>query len=443
MARPSFVLVYIRRDLRLSDHPALYAAAKTGLPVLPLFVYDPSVILGSSEQWWLSQTLPKLPFSVEKGSSEAILKKWIGSGPVEVHFCRGTTPAELIIDKKLESMARQKEIPCFKHDPNLLIEPEEITTQKGTPVKTYSQFAKTVMRLKNFAAPVPKASLKLYQSGIKKESIPKPSIEGYSDHWKVGEDAAGSKWSLFKRSHLSSYSKARDFPAMEGTSHLSPYLHFGEIGVREIAKDMNQLQSAASQKFFSEILWREYAHYLLYYFPTLTKEPFNPKFSKLSWKKSKANLDAWKAGETGVPIVDAGMRCLYETGWMHNRIRMIVASFLTKDLMIHWREGAEWFEEMLVDADLANNRMNWQWVSGCGIDAAPYFRIFNPYLQSKKFDPEGEYIRRWVPEIAHLSNNDIHTPHLARDKKGKYPHPLVDHNEARKEALARFKAVSQ
>jgi deoxyribodipyrimidine photo-lyase len=269
--------------------------------------------------------------------------------------------------------------------------------------------------------------------------------------WCPGEVGAQARLRAFAKQPLASYAKTRDRPDRDGTSSLSPHLHFGEISVRQVwhalAANSRKPQESA---FAGELIWREFAHHLLYHFPRTALEPLDRRFERFPWSRDTAHLRAWQRGRTGIPIVDAGMRQLWATGWMHNRVRMIVASFLVKNLRIHWMEGARWFWDTLVDADLANNTMNWQWVAGCGADAAPYFRIFNPLTQSGKFDPAGDYVRRWVPELARLEVPHVQAPHAAPATVLKsagvqigstYPWPIVDLAESRRAALAAYQAL--
>ena len=272
----------------------------------------------------------------------------------------------------------------------------------------------------------------------------------------MGETHAQQVWDDFLKNSISRYEDSRNIPSIAGTSKLSPHLAFGEISVRQIWHDVMQQKSIDRQhnddldRYLSEIGWREFSYYQLYHFPELPKKNFNPRFNHFQWDKPSAQLKAWKKGMTGYPLVDAGLRELWQTGYMHNRVRMVVASFLCKDLLIHWQEGAKWFWDTLLDADLASNSASWQWCAGCGADAAPFFRIFNPTTQSEKFDTEGLYIRRWIPELSKMPNKYIHKPHeapyevlqQAQVEIGKtYPKPIVDHKSARLEALERYKSL--
>ncbi|MEO6829665.1 MAG: FAD-binding domain-containing protein, partial [Acidobacteriaceae bacterium] len=283
---------------------------------------------------------------------------------------------------------------------------------------------------------------------------------GMGQSWRPGESGAMSQMKAFLNSGLEAYAIDRDRPDRPGTSRLSPHLHFGEISSRQVwsavhsryLREANDDSSVAAYAYLREIAWREFAHHLLFHFPELPQEPLQTKFHNFPWRTDRRSMKAWTQGDTGYPLVDAGMRQLWHTGWVHNRVRMVVASFLVKHLLIPWQDGASWFWDTLVDADLANNSLGWQWVAGCGADAAPYFRIFNPVLQGEKFDPDGDYVRKWVPELARLSNAWIHKPWKAPVlllaeagvQLGKtYPMPIVDHETARKRALLAFASIRQ
>ena len=268
--------------------------------------------------------------------------------------------------------------------------------------------------------------------------------EGFYSHWQPGEQGAQAKLAEFIRTSLSHYSANRDFPARDATSRLSPHLHFGEVSPRQMLAAVEEMQiqerrpglSRAAEHFLRELGWREFAHYILYHFPHTAELPFDPRFRNFPWHRDERMLERWQRGMTGYPIIDAGMRELWQTGTVHNRVRMIVASFLTKNCGLHWLDGARWFWDTLVDADLANNSLNWQWVAGCGADAAPYFRIFNPVTQGQKFDPEGHYIKRWLPELSGLNAAQIHTPW--KENAPHYYPPLLDLGESRRDALSKY-----
>ncbi|MGD8310060.1 MAG: deoxyribodipyrimidine photo-lyase, partial [Chromatiales bacterium] len=277
-----------------------------------------------------------------------------------------------------------------------------------------------------------------------------PWDAGLRETWRPGEAGALRRLDGFCRKGLDAYADARERPAVVGTSRLSPRLHFGELSPRQVWWRAVREDSPGGEAFLRELGWREFAHHLLHHSPETLERPMDRRFEAFPWREDPEALRAWQSGRTGIPLVDAGMRELWHTGWMHNRVRMVVASLLTKNLRIHWLEGARWFWDTLVDADLANNTLGWQWVAGCGADAAPYFRIFNPVTQGQRYDPEGAYVRRWVPEIGRLPDRWVHRPWQAPEKVlreagirlgSDYPEPIVDLKESRREALAAYEQV--
>ncbi|MBS0620797.1 MAG: deoxyribodipyrimidine photo-lyase [Verrucomicrobia bacterium] len=433
-------IVWFRSDLRLSDHPALVRAVEIGRPILPLYIYSPEEErpweMGTASRWWLHHSLKSLQkdlkerglsLCIEKGPVLEVLKKWISKGKItHLLWNQRYEPALLAQEKRVISLCRSLGCTAEALPGDLLFQPGTILTQTGNPYQVFTPFwnACTKEEILPPLPPFPKRwkSPSMPYKGLHLEDLPLLSDKDLIASWEPGEKGA---WKRLKSFHPKTYQKERDFPAEEGTSRLSPHLHFGEITPRQV------FATCRETPFLRQIGWREFAHHLLYFFPKTPFQPLKSEYAGFPWKKRAAWLKAWQRGETGVPIIDAGMRELLETGWMHNRVRMLVASFLVKDLLIPWQEGAKWFWETLVDADLANNTLGWQWCAGCGADAAPFFRIFNPYIQSKKFDPKGEYIRRYVPELASLSSNEIHRPsHLK---------PLVDHDIAGKAALLLYK----
>jgi deoxyribodipyrimidine photo-lyase len=366
-------------------------------------------------------------------------------------------PSQLKRDKLLHRQFRDNDVTFSVYQGNLLREPDTVLNQSGQPYKVFTPFYKYYLRegWDNRTYNSPK-KLPGVSTRIKSEKIADlellPTINwdsGFYEYWTPGESGAWKQLRRFLRNGLVDYHQARDIPSLEGTSCLSPHLHFGEISVRSILGELaRQDLRRKGEGFIRELIWRDFAHSVLFHFPHTTDRPFDERFNDFKWKQSKKLLRAWQQGLTGYPIVDAGMRELWHTGWMHNRVRMIVASFLTKNGMLHWKKGAEWFWDTLVDADLAANSMNWQWVAGCGVDAAPYFRIFNPVTQSQRFDKEGLYIREWVPELKNLSNKYIHEPWKAPDAVQQeagciigrdYPEPVLDLRATREAALEAYK----
>jgi deoxyribodipyrimidine photo-lyase len=344
---------------------------------------------------------------------------------------------------------------------HLLTEPWAIESQSGTPYRVYTPYARKVRATLSMPTPQP-APRALPLSPARLKSVPLKELEllpkihwdaGLAQHWRPGEDGAAQRLRRLA-SLLPDYARARDVPGANGTSRLSPHLHFGEVSPRQVWHALAQTtarQTAGilrgAEMLERELLWREFAHHVLHHFPHTPDAPLNPRFTGFAWRRAPKLLATWQHGRTGIPIVDAGMRELWATGSMHNRVRMITASFLTKHIGLDWRAGARWFWDTLVDADLASNTLNWQWVAGCGADAAPYFRIFNPVLQSRKFDAQGEYLRRWLPELARLPDRYIHEPwraplaalqasgvQLGKD----YPLPILELATAREAALRRW-----
>ncbi|MCP5361953.1 MAG: deoxyribodipyrimidine photo-lyase [Hyphomicrobiales bacterium] len=463
-------IVWLRQDLRLVDNPALHAAAVRG-KVLPVYILDDDSPgpwrMGGAQRWWLHHSLQSLakalakkgmPLWLKKGDPRIIFPALCQSvGADAVYWNRRYTPWGIAVDKALkESLKEAVEVRSFNG--SLLFEPWEVKTGEGNWFKVFTPYWKKCLAQVEIgdSLPVP--------GGLKSpEKIPegdrledwhllptKPDwAGGFRETWQPGEAGAGKQLERFLVSRLSYYADKRDVPVADATSGLSPFLHVGEVSPRQIwcavhmaAAQEGHLEKPV-QKFLSELGWREFSYHLLYHFPELPELSFRREFNAFPWEQNDRYLLAWQKGQTGIPIVDAGMRELWHTGVMHNRARMLAASFLTKNLLIHWREGADWFWDTLVDADLANNSASWQWVAGSGVDAAPYFRIFNPVLQSRKFDPEGEYIRRWVPELAALDKDTIHAPWEKKIRPKGYPEPLVDLYATRDRALQAYQQIKK
>ncbi|MAT14701.1 MAG: deoxyribodipyrimidine photolyase [Planctomyces sp.] len=481
MASNSKPCLYLhRQDLRLEDNPALTAAIDSGRPVIPVFVWAPEEqgdwSPGAASRWWLHHSLSRLAeaykkLNVEllffKGKTAEVVDRLIAENDVEaVYWNRRYEPAAVEHDKQLKQSLKDREIEVHSFNGALLCEPWEVETQQGDPYQVFTPFWKSVRQKikpgKPLNAPKEMQSAKIKVKSCQLDDfglLPKLDwADAFTDTWTPGEEGAREKLSEFIKNGIDDYKEQRDFPAGRGTSRLSPHLHLGEISPTQVwhavevhlnRKRKNDGQPGADS-YLSEIGWREFGYHILYHFPKTTDKALKSNFEGFPWKYSKKNLRQWQKGNTGYPIVDAGMRELWETGWMHNRVRMIVGSFLTKDLLLSWKKGAQWFWDTLVDADLANNTLGWQWVAGSGADAAPYFRIFNPILQAERYDPKGEYVRRWVPELADLPDKWIHKPWEAPDevleKAGvtlgeTYPEPMVDHFEARDAALGIYKKI--
>jgi len=463
-------LVWFRQDLRVRDNPALAAAAARGR-VVPIFILDDTDKTwapGAASLWWLHHSLTTLrkdvgALSLYRGDPRAILPQLVAEAKASaVVWNRCYDPHAIARDAALKEQFKQAGIEARSFNAALLHEPWDIQTGSGGPYKVFTPYWRTA-QARNFAAPVampPTIDAHRLASGDKLDDwrllpVTPNWARAFADHWTPGEQGALDRFDDFVRDDLVAYSALRDRPDRPATSRLSPHLHFGEISPRQIAARLaahqdDRTKSAGIAKFMSEIGWREFAHHLLYHFPTLPDANWRSAFDAYPWRTSKADLKAWQRGLTGYPLVDAGMRELWTTGFMHNRVRMIAASFLIKHLRLDWRLGEAWFWDTLVDADLANNAAGWQWVAGSGADASPYFRIFNPVAQGEKFDPNGAYVRRWCPELSKLPDKFIHAPWTADAATLKaagvllgktYPRPIVDHDEARKAALEGYKKV--
>ena len=471
------VLVWFRQDLRLDDNPAFYHAAKSGLNVIPLYIWSPESEgnwpMGSASKVWLQYSLLQLATELEKlnsklllaeGDPKSILNELIKKYNVKkVVWNRRYEPDIIKRDKIIKSDLKNNQIEVNSFNGSLLYEPNTILNKQGSPYKVYTAFWNATQQMPEPAIPYPKPR-KLISAPDTFDSLPLkyfkllPDISwhrGIENNWQPGTAAAKKQVKRFLAQDIENYQQYRDYPAIQGVSSLSPYLHFGEISPNSVWHEIqkqyqNKKLTTSAIVYKKQLVWREFAHHLLFHFPHTDQKPLRDEFKHFPWKKNKRFLNAWQKGETGYPIVDAGMRQLWQTGWMHNRVRMIVASFLIKDCLIHWLEGANWFWDTLVDADLANNTMGWQWVAGSGADAAPYFRIFNPVTQGERFDPKGEYVRCWIPELSMCPDKYIHQPwnapamelQLANIKLGKdYPNPIVDHSVARKQALEALKQM--
>lgn len=472
------VIVWFRDDLRLADHPALAAAGKTARPLVCLYILDEESPgarpLGGAARWWLAQSLRALDRALQSHgqrlvlrrgqAAEALLQVADECGASTVYWNRRYDRPGTAADEQVIAQLQRRGIGGGTFAGGLLVEPDRIASASGGPMRVFTPFWKRLRTQCTIRAPLPPPSALPIPPLVASDSLPGWALEpshpdwagGLRESWSPGEAAARTRLAEFLDGGIRGYAGGRDRPDRDVTSRLSPYLRFGEISPVEIwhaaqfATDEGRAPQPDIEKFLSELGWREFSHHLLHHFPDLPLRNLQRKFDRFPWREDTDLLHAWQRGRTGYPLVDAGMRQLWQSGWMHNRVRMLVASFLVKHLLIDWRRGEEWFWDTLVDADTANNAASWQWVAGSGADAAPYFRIFNPVLQGEKFDPAGDYVRRFVPELAGLPGDVIHRPWAAPPPVlaragvmlGKnYPHPLVDHETARNRALESFATI--
>lgn len=473
------VIVWFRQDLRLADNPALSAAAASGAPVIPVFIREEDPAdpwpLGGASRWWLHGSLSALaadlavagsPLVLRRGPPAHVLRDLIAeTGADTVLWNRRYEPAARARDEAIKAALKAGGLRVESVNGALLFEPWTVRGKTGEPYRVFTPFWKACLALPEPPAPLP-APVRLNAPAVAPAGdrltdwglLPTAPdwAGGLRDTWTPGETGARRRLAAFLDGPVAVYKTERDRPDRPSVSRLSPHLHFGEISPRQVWHAARHAAAAQPERatgvdaFLREVGWREFSVNLLHHLPLLPESPLDARFARFPWCDDPAGLAAWQRGRTGYPIVDAGMRQLWQSGWMHNRVRMIAASFLIKDLLIPWQAGQAWFWDTLVDADLANNAASWQWVAGCGADAAPYFRIFNPVLQGEKFDPAGAYVRRWVPELAHLPDAWIHKPWEAPPavlagagvRLGQtYPRPLVDHAAARTRALAALETI--
>ena len=459
-------LVWFRQDLRLKDNPALIKALEGGYAVIPIFILDDINAgpwkHGGASRWWLHQSLTALNKSLSdkivfaKGDAKKIIPDLIKkTDATAVFWNRCYEPWRIERDKAIKEALHEADIEAESFNANMLWEPWQVLKDDKTPYKVFTPYYRRGCLSKpEPAAPAPapkgihladhvKAGVTLDDLGLM------PRIKWYGEmakEWTPGEAGAKKRLKVFTEDGLRGYKEGRNYPDREKISRLSPHLHFGEISPREAWHSVRAAGFAERLEpdmdcFCSEMGWREFSTYLLYHFPQLPVHPLQKKFAAFEWNTNDEALRRWQKGKTGVPIVDAGMRQLWQTGYMHNRVRMIVASYLVKNLLIHWHHGQEWFWDCLLDADLANNAASWQWVAGCGADAAPYFRIFNPVTQGEKFDPNGEYVREFVPELKDVPLKYIHRPWDSPNPPADYPGQIVDLKKSRVAALEAFAEI--
>ena len=460
----SVQIVLFRDDLRLADHPALHAAARTG-PVLCAYIHDlngphPD---GAALAWWRHQALARLDRDLQALGGSLVICKGdllseltqliVETDATGVHWSRRYTPGGIAADTELKAHLQRRGIPAQSHAGRYLVEPWQVATKSGTPFKVFTPFwrAATAMDLARPVLPVPKID---FAGAPKRLPVDALNLCPASPDWGAKmlpywRKSAPETLVDFLQEGAAGYAVGRDRADQSHVSRLSPYLTLGMMSPAQVWQTVSKAEQAGrigvtdATKFRAELGWREFSAYLLYHFPHILGEEFQPKFASFPWRDDPDLLRAWQRGRTGYPLVDAGMRELWETGYMHNRVRMVVASFLVKHLLIDWRHGRDWFWDTLVDADLASNTASWQWVAGCGADAAPYFRIFNPISQADKADPNAEYIARWCPELAHLPIKERLEPWtcggLLDDLD--YPAPIVHHAAARAAALQALQSV--
>jgi deoxyribodipyrimidine photo-lyase len=469
-------LMWFRQDLRVKDNPALINAAKNA-NVIPVYIYDTSVPKkserGGASKWWLHHALVSLQASLDgnllilSGNSQDILQALCDDYGVEsIYWNRMYEPWAISRDTDIKASLKETGINAHSTNGSLLWEPMQVLKKDQTPYKVFTPYYKNgCLNARHPRYPEGKPNIK-YLSNL--QDLPGyqaidslnllPSIK-WDTHikslWNVSEEGAQERLARFINEAIEEYDDDRNIPSVQGTSLLSPYLHFGLLSPNQAWYAVHDAYNGSRENkgvyvYLSELGWREFSYYLLFHFDDIQSKNFNTKFDKFPWVKDDEKLSAWQKGQTGVPIVDAGMRELYQTGYMHNRVRMIVASYLIKNLLIDWREGERWFWDCLLDADTASNAAGWQWVAGSGADASPYFRIFNPILQGEKFDKEGLYVKKYCPELKHLGKKYLHKPWEASAQElaqahiilGKdYPHPLVDLKESRHRALDAYSSI--
>lgn len=465
-------IVWFRQDLRLSDNPALYQATQDCDAIIPVFIDETqgnSGLQAKSSQAshvWLHHSLQSLHSDLSRKGAQLIilqgepldrLNKLVqATQATHLYWNRRYDPNSIAVDTAIKEHFKET-LSVHSFHANLLLEPWQLLNKTGKAYRVFTPFWKALQQSLLPQTPLPEPqqihSPQLNISTLSIEDLgylpTLPWANSMMEHWQhtAGENAAHHKLAEFIQNTVTAYKTQRDFPAKPATSKLSPHLHFGEISPRQIAYTANMVMenepenNAGAEFFLREVVWREFAYYMLYHFPHMSDTSLDQRFHRFQWRTAEDyqdDLQRWQTGQTGFPLIDAGMRELWQTGWMHNRVRMITASFLIKNLLIPWQIGEQWFRDTLVDADVASNSFGWQWVAGCGADAAPYFRIFNPLLQSEKFDPDANYIRQWIPALKNTPNKAIHK---ATIDQANYPKPMIDLKRSRENALARFAEI--
>ena len=480
--KEKITLVWCQRELRLQHFPALQNALQSSDKVIIAYIHDPETAIGQANSAWLAKSLLSLQTSLREQGGELVMLEGKFTDrfqevlefyrPQQVFYSFEVGTPFFDQQNQALDMCQARKVALQPFFSEFWFDPGTIVNQQNKPYVVFTPFYKAAQKklpmlqplqsepsnqigdLGKTKVPVKEASWTKLPSNLQ-QILEQPWAQKILKHWNIGEAGAWSQLNHFIENHLNDYDEDRDFPALEATSLLSPHLHFGEISSRAIYFELQTLKeqdpSLNIDPWVRQLVWREFARLLMWYFPNTEHAPFQTKFEQMAWDVGPQDLSVWQKGQTGIPIVDAGMRQLWETGFMHNRVRMIVASLLTKNLNQCWLEGKQWFDDTLVDADPSNNVMGWQWVAGCGVDAAPYYRLFNPLRQSERFDPNGDYIRQWVPELKALSAKAIHAPwenlkecHREGIALGKdYPRPIVDLTESRQAHLERVETLKQ
>jgi deoxyribodipyrimidine photo-lyase len=466
-------LVWFRNDLRIQDNPALAMAVKNHRHLIPVYIHDQQTgdwSEGAASRWWRHHSLAALDKELQACGSELLLYQGdpasiLGSliqsnGITHVYWNRRYEPDSIALDRAIKSSLQEQSIEVQSFNGSLLIEPWQYLKKDDTPYRVFTPFWKALqprlpsrplVRVPEQLPPLPDTVSPATSSLVDLRLLPQLNWDkGFYAQWTPGSNGAEQQLQQFCNEAITDYLEGRDIPSIAATSRLSPHLHFGEISPQQVWETVSQYIHQddlpglikGGEGFLRELAWREFSYHLLFHFPDTTAQPLNPRFNGFEWRSDYTeDLQRWQTGHTGIPVIDAGMRELWHSGWMHNRVRMLVASFLTKNLLTPWQEGTRWFWDTLVDADLANNTQGWQWTAGSGADAAPYFRIFNPVTQGERFDPQGHYVRRWVPEIASLDNKFIHQPWSSGSPPTDYPAPMVDLKATRERALERWQAI--
>jgi deoxyribodipyrimidine photo-lyase len=456
------VIMWFRQDQRLADHPALTAAAAAG-EIIPVFILDDETPgewrWGGASRWWLHKSLTALdlPWVLRRGRADLELEKLIKeSGATSLHFTRDYAPWSGALEQRVKAICDANSVTCHRYGGFLLHEPEDVRNGSGTYFKVYTPFSRACFAKGEPRPLKPKPEMKFATHALRSDRLEdwkllpsKPDWSGtMNSMWTVSEEGAQERLKQFLADGLNRYADGRDRTDEDNTSRLSPYLHWGNISphqvwhaARHAMEKSAGRNDANGEKFLKEILWREFSYHLLHHNPTFPDKPFRAEFENFPWTDDPAFLKAWQKGKTGYPIVDAGLRELWATGIMHNRVRMIAASLLVKHMLVPWQRGEAWFWDTLVDADIGSNAAGWQWVAGSGADASPYFRIFNPIIQGAKFDPDGAYVKKWVPELRSVDAKHIHAPWEMDFPPKNYPAPVITHEKGREAALAAYKKL--